>query len=96
MLHKQLAHHWNQAKSFIGGHYRRLGKMAGDFDKLAGIGRRAFATLAPVLEDFGQGEVVKQGVKAIGAYDRMRKNVFDADSYARMRGGQIADAQIFE
>ena len=96
MLHKQLAHHWQNAKSFIGGQYKRLGKMAGEFDRMAGIGRRAFAAIAPVLEDFGQGEVVKRGVKAIGGYDRIRRNVMDADSYARMRGGQLADAQIFE
>tara|TARA_Y100001968_G_C19435580_1_gene759470 strand:- start:2507 stop:2797 length:291 start_codon:yes stop_codon:yes gene_type:complete len=96
MLHKTLAHGWNQVKSFVGGHYQRLGKFASEFDRLAGVGRKAFSLVAPILEDMGQGHAVQQGVKAVQQYDTVRKGIMDADGYARHHGRRIAEADLFD
>ena len=83
-------------KSFIGSHYSHATKIAGQLDGLAGIGRRAFAALTPILEDFGQGDVVRAGTRAIGGYDAARADVMQADAYARRHGNRISEARIFE
>ena len=93
---RQLHRHWNNVKSFVGGHYQRASKMVGQLDGLFGIGRRAFAAVAPILEDFGQGDAVQAGVRAIGGYDAARAGIMQADSYARHHGNRIAEARIID
>ena len=95
MFLKQLNHHWNKAKSFVGHGYRQLGKLAADADKLAGVGRKIFSLATPMLEDLGQGDVIKQGVSAIQGYDNLRRGVMDVDAKARQHAGRFADADIF-
>ena len=67
----------------------------GDMDRLAGIGRRAFALAAPILDDFGQGAAVQKGMKAIGGYDALRKGVMDANDYATTHASRINQADLF-
>ena len=92
---KQLNHHWNRTKSFIGDGYRQLGKWAADADRLAGVGRKIWSLATPALEDIGAGDVVQQGVKAIQGYDSLRKNVMDTDSRIRQHADRFAEADIF-
>ena len=92
---KQLHQNWQKTKSFIGHAHRRVGAWLGDVDRLAGIGRRAFALAAPILDDFGQGQAVQQGMKAIGGYDALRKGVMDADAYASTHARRIDQADLF-
>jgi len=93
--HKKLQGHWNRTKSFIHQGYQTLGKWAGEVERGAGIGRKIFQTIAPILDDFGQGDVVSQGMKAIQGYDALRGNVMNIDQQARKYGKQIGEADLF-
>lgn len=93
--HRKLQSHWNNTKSFIHQGYKTLGKWAGHVERGAGIGRKIFQTLAPILDDFGQGQVVAKGMQAIQNYDRLRGNVMDIDQEARKYGRHIGDADFF-
>ena len=93
--HKTLAGHWNRTKSFIHQGYRTLGKWAGEVERGAGIGKKIFASIAPILEDFGQHDAISHGMKAIQGYDQLRGQVMDADHYARGHANRIAQADLF-
>ena len=95
MLYKRLAQHWNKTKAWLGDRYNEGKKFAGQMDKLAGLGRRAFALAAPVLEDLGQGGVVQAGMKAVQGYDEVRDGVMQADSRVRGHARRIASAELF-
>ena len=95
MWAKAFQTHWNRTKSFLGDGYRRLGKWAGEMDRMAGVGRRMFALAAPILDDFGQSEIVGKGMQAIQGYDNLRKSVVDADGYVRGHASRIASADLF-
>ena len=95
MWHKQLAQHWNKTKSFIHQGYRNLGKWAGHVERAAGIGRRVFQQVAPILDDLGQGEAVRQGMRAIQGYDTLRGQVMDVDEQVRKYGSRIGSADLF-
>ena len=98
MWHKQLKQKWNRAKSFIHHNYSRLGKMAGEFNRAADIGRRLFSAAMPAIEDYG-GErgrdFVEQGVTAFKAYDAFRGELMNADQKVRTHAGRIGEAEIF-
>ncbi len=83
----QLNHHFGRVKKFIGEGYGRVSKWAGDVDRLAGIGRRAFSAISPILDDFGVSTT--QGVRAIKNYDQLRHGVMEADQYARGHAARI-------
>ena len=53
MWYKQLAHHWNKTKKFLGDRYNEGKKWAGHMDRMAGIARRGFGAIAPILDDLG-------------------------------------------
>ena len=95
MLYKRLAHHWNNTKAWMGDRYNEGKKFAGQMDKLAGLGRRAFALAAPILDDLGQGGVVQAGMKAVQGYDEVRDGVMQADSRVRSHARRIASAELF-
>ena len=82
-----LRNHFNRAKKFLGDGYGHVAKWAGDVDRLAGIGRRAFSALSPILDDFGVSTT--QGVRAIKNYDQLRHGVMEADQYARGHTARI-------
>jgi hypothetical protein len=89
MLTQVLSHHFGKAKSFLGNGYQRLSKFAGEVDRLAGVGRRAFGFLAPILEDFGASSALTHGMKAIKNYDQIRQGVMEADQYARGHAARL-------
>ena len=95
MLYKRLAHHWNKTKAWLGDRYNEGKKFAGQMDKLAGLGRRAFALAAPILDDLGQGGAVQAGMKAVEGYDQLRDGVMQADSKVRGHARRIASAELF-
>ena len=79
----------------MGDRYNEGKKFAGQMDKLAGLGRRAFALAAPILDDLGQGGVVQAGMKAVQGYDEVRDGVMQADSRVRGHARRIASAELF-
>ena len=79
----------------MGDRYNEGKKFAGQMDKLAGLGRRAFALAAPILDDLGQGDVVQAGMKAVQGYDEVRDGVMQADSRVRGHARRIASAELF-
>jgi len=89
MLTQVLSHHFGKAKNFIGHGYQRLSKFAGEVDRLAGVGRRAFGFLAPILEDLGASSALTHGMKAIKNYDQLRQGVMEADQYARGHAARL-------
>ena len=95
MLYKRLAQHWNKTKAWLGDRYNEGKKFAGQMDKLAGLGRRAFALAAPILDDLGQGGAVQAGMKAVEGYDQLRDGVMQADSKVRGHARRIASAELF-
>ena len=95
MLYKRLAHQWNKTKAWLGDRYNEGRKFAGQMDRMAGIGRRAFALAAPILDDLGQGGVVQAGMKAVQGYDEVRDGVMQADSRVRGHARRIASAELF-
>ena len=70
-------------------------KWAGELDKLAGLGKRAFALAAPVLEDVGHTAAVDAGRKAIHSYDNVRSGVVEADARIGGHARRIASADLF-
>ena len=64
-------------------------------DAVARVGRKTFALGAPILEDVGQSDVVRQGAKAFGRCDNARRTVVDANGYARGHARRINDADLF-
>ena len=95
MLYKQIAHHWNKTKAWLGDRYNEGKKFAGQMDRMAGLGRRAFALAAPILDDLGQGAAVDAGARAIQGYDQVRDGVMEADSRVRGHARRIASADLF-
>ena len=95
MWYKQLNHHWNKTKSFIRHGYNTIGKWAGEVDRAAGIGRKLFSLATPMLDDIGGGDIIKQGVDAIGKYDRFKSQVSNVNQKALGYGRDIDQANIF-
>ena len=95
MWHKRLASRWNRTKSFLRSNYETLGKWAGHVERAAGIGRKVFSTLAPILDDLGQGDAVNQGMKAFQGYDQVRGQIMDIDDSIRKHASRIGSADLF-
>ena len=95
MWQKRLAKNWNKTKAFLGDKYHTMGKWAGELDRAAGIGRRIFAAAAPLLDDLGQGEAVRQGMDVVRGYDKIRGAAMDIDRNVRGHGTRIGNADIF-
>ena len=95
MWYKQLAHHWNKTKKILGDRYNEGKKWAGHMDRMAGIARRGFGAIAPILDDLGQGGAVAQGMKAIQGYDNLRDGAMAVDSQVRGHARRIASADLF-
>jgi hypothetical protein len=95
MWQKHAARHWAQTKAFLGDKYHRLGKWAGEMDRVAGVGRRVFSLAAPLLDDLGHGNVVREGMKVVQGYDQFRTAAMGVDAGIRGHGSRIAAADIF-
>ena len=95
MWYKHLNRHWNRTKSFIHQGYKQLHGWAGEVERAAGIGKRIFSTIAPILEDLGQRQAVEGGMKAIQGYDSLRQNVQDIDANVRRHASRVGNADLF-
>ena len=95
MWYKDLARGWNKTKAWMGDRYQQGKKFAGELDKVAGIGRRAFGLISPILDDLGQGALQGYGTRAIQGYDSLRDNVMEADSRVGGHARRIASADLF-
>ena len=95
MWYKRLGHQWNRTKSFIHGGYRQLHGWAGEVERAAGIGKRIFSTIAPILDDLGAGQALQGGMKAIQGYDDLRQGVVDADATVRRHASRVGGADLF-
>ncbi len=82
-----LRHDCNRAEKCHADGYGHVAKWAGDVDRLAGIGRRAFSAISLILDDFGVSTT--HGVRAIKNYDQLRHGVMEADHYARGHAARI-------
>jgi hypothetical protein len=95
MWRKNAARNWAQTKAFLGDKYHRLGKWAGEMDRVAGVGRRIFALAAPILDDLGHNDMVTEGMKVVSGYDQFRTAAMGVDEGIRSHGSRIAAADIF-
>ena len=95
MWYKHLDRHWNRTKSFIHQGYRQLHGWAGEVERAAGIGKRIFSTIAPILQDFGAGQALQGGMKAIQGYDDLRGRVMDVDENVRRHASRVGSAELF-
>ena len=94
MWYKRLGQHWNRTKSFIHQGYKQLHGWAGEVERAAGIGKRIFSTIAPILEDLGQRQAIEGGMKAIQGYDSLRQNVQDVDANVRRHASRVGNAEL--
>ncbi len=95
MWYKHLDRHWNRTKSFIHQGYRQLHGWAGEVERAAGIGKRIFSTIAPILQDLGAGQALQGGMKAIQGYDDLRGRVMDVDENVRRHASRVGSADLF-
>ena len=95
MWYKNLARGWNKTKAWMGDRYQQGKKIAGELDKVAGIGRRAFGLLSPILDELGQSDATRLGMRAVQGYDQLRDGVMDVDSNVRSHARRIASADLF-
>ena len=95
MWYKRLGQHWNRTTSFIHQGYKHLHGWAGEVERAAGIGRRIFASVAPILEDLGQGQAIEGGMKAIRGYDALRQGVMGVDANVRRHASRVGNAELF-
>ena len=89
---KQIGHAWHQTKKFVRGTFHEGRKWAQTVDGYAQLFRKGLSAAAPMLQDLGAGDALGAGVKALGSYDSVRKQVMDVDEKGREHLGRIARA----
>ena len=89
---KQIGHAWHQTKKLFKNTYHEGRKWAHTIDGYAQLFRRGLSAAAPMLQDLGAGHALGAGVKALGSYDSVRKQVMDVDERGREHVGRIARA----
>jgi hypothetical protein len=89
---KQIGHAWHQTKKFVRGTFHEGRKWAQTVDGYAPLFRKGLSAAAPMLQDLGAGDALGAGVKALGSYDSVRKQVMDVDERGREHVGRIARA----
>ena len=89
---KQIGNAWKQTRGFLKSTYHEGKKWASTIDQYAQLFRRGLSAAAPMLQDFGAGEAIGSGVKALQSYDTVRKQVMDVDEKGREHYGRIARA----
>ena len=93
---KNLNNAWNSTKSFIHQGYRHAKGWAKEMDRGAGIMKNIFSLASPILQDFGQDDLIKQGIGAFGQYNQLKNKVTDIDKQVSGYGKTIDQANIFE
>ena len=89
---KQIGRAWTQTRKFFKDTYHEGRKWAHTIDGYAQLFRRGLSAAAPMLQDLGASEALGAGVKALGSYDSVRKQVMDVDERGREHVGRISRA----
>ena len=89
---KQIGHAWSQTRKLFKNTYHEGRKWAHTIDGYAQLFRRGLSAAVPMLQDLGAGDALGAGVKALGSYDSVRKQVMDVDERGREHVGRIARA----
>ena len=74
---QNVAHHFNQAKSFLGSAYHHTKNCLGDVDHGVRTFKQIYGAVAPVLESYGVNPANKHVMGALNGYDTIRSNVLE-------------------
>jgi hypothetical protein len=74
---RDVAHHLNRAKNFLGSAYHQTRNFLGDVDHGVRTFKQIYGALAPVLESYGVNPANKHVMKALNGYDNIRNNVME-------------------
>jgi hypothetical protein len=81
MFGKLNRHHlssiYNNTKKHIGNFYTHTKNILGHVDNGINVGRTIFSVLQPYIEQYGQGHINKNTMKALTHYDDIKKRVVD-------------------
>ena len=58
--------------------------------------KNIFSLASPILSDFGQDDLIKQGVGVIDKYNQLKTRVNEIDTKARGYGRDFDNSNIFE
>ena len=74
---RDVAHHFNRAKNFLGNAYHHTRSFLGDVDHGVRTFKQIYGAIAPVLESYGVNPANKHVMKALTGYDSIRNNVLE-------------------
>ena len=74
---RDVAHHFNRAKNFLGNTYHQTRNFLGDVDHGVRTFKQIYGAIAPVLESYGVNPANKHVMKALNGYDSIRNNVME-------------------
>ena len=74
---RDVAHHFNKAKNFLGNAYHHTRNFLGDVDHGVRTFKHIYGAIAPVLESYGVNPANQHVMKALNGYDTIRSNVMD-------------------
>ena len=74
---RDVAHHFNKAKTFLGNAYHHTRNFLGDVDNGVRTLKHIYGAVAPVLESYGVNPANKHVMKALNGYDTIRNNVME-------------------
>ena len=77
MSRRDVAHHFNRAKNFLGNAYHQTRNFLGDVDHGVRTFKQIYGASAPVLESYGVNPANKHVMKALNGYDSIRNNVME-------------------
>jgi len=74
---QHVAHHFNQAKNFLGNAYHHTKNFLGDIDSGVKTFKTIYGALAPVLDSYGIQSNNKHVMKALTGYDTIKNHVVE-------------------
>jgi hypothetical protein len=77
ITNRQVAHHFNKAKDFLGNAYNHTRNFLGGLDQGVRTFKQVYGAIAPVLESYGVNPGSKTVMKALSGYDTIRGHVME-------------------
>ena len=74
---RDVAHHFNKAKNFLGNAYHHTRNCLGDVDHGVRTFKHIYGAIAPVLDSYGVNPANQHVMKAFNGYAIIRSNVMD-------------------
>ena len=74
---RQVHHHFNKAKEFLGNAYNQTKNFLGDVDHGVRTFKHIYGALAPIIESYGVNTSNKHVMKALTGYDALRSQVME-------------------